>query len=258
VQTSHAMPPYNPGIPALHLVYNSVGANAQPIFVVHYQLDPSQSAVPTTVSAQLTFNGTSGQVYYYGTSSASFNPGDFMQIALQGNATSLSTGRYPYSISVVANYPTPVTTTYSGSVDVINDNASAFGAGWTLDNMQRIWPVTGGVILELPGGTSLWFANGSQSGTFVTPTGDFSTLSQNTSTLVYTRTLKDGTKISFNSSGYQTSILDTRGNTTNFNWNGSNQLTTISDFLNQVTTLGYTSGKVTSITEENGVSSFFR
>jgi RHS repeat-associated protein len=142
-----------------------------------------------------------------------------------------------------------VTTTYSGSVDVLNDNSSAFGADWTLDNVQRIWPVTGGVILELPGGTSLWFANGQQSGTFVTPAGDFSTLTQNTSTLVYTRTLTNGTKILFNSSGYQTSLIDTNNNTTNFNWNGSNQLTSISDFLNQVTTLGYTSGKVTSITD---------
>jgi RHS repeat-associated protein len=248
VQTSHALPPYNPGVPALHLVYNSTAANAQPVFVVHYQIDPSQ-AIPSTVSAQLTFNGVGGQVYYYSLSGTPFNPGDMIQMALQGNATSLTTGRYSYSISVVANYASPVTTTYSGSVDVINSASSPFGTGWTLDNVQRIWSVTGGVILELPGGTSLWFANGQSSGTFVTPAGDFSTLTQNTSTLLYTRTLKDGRKINFNSSGYQTSIVDTNNNTTTFSYNGSNQLTKITDFVNQVTTFSYTGSNVASITD---------
>jgi hypothetical protein len=48
-----------------------------------------------------------------------------------------------------------------------------------------------------------WFANGSPAGTFVTPAGDFSTLSQNTGTHVYTRTMPDGTKYTFDASGKQ-------------------------------------------------------
>jgi RHS repeat-associated protein len=116
--------------------------------------------------------------------------------------------------------------------------------------LQRIWPVTGGVILELPGGLSLWFANGQTAGTFVTPSGDTSTLTQDQTTFIYTRTLKNGTKINFNSSGYQTSIVDTNNNTLSFGYNGSNLVTTLTDFNNLVTTIAYNgSNKATSITD---------
>jgi YD repeat-containing protein len=246
-QTAHTLPAYNPGVSPLGLVYGSAAANAQPIFLVHYPLDPTQSAAPGTVTAQLTFNGTAGSTVYYNTSS--LNPGDLMQMALQANATSLSTGRYPWQITVTANYGTPQQTTYSGSVDVVNDASSPFGAGWTLANVERLWPVTGGVILEEPGGQSLWFANGQQAGTFVTPAGDFSTLSQNTGTGVYTRTLTNGTQITFNSTGLQTAVVDRIGNTTNFGYNGSNQLTTVTDLNNLVTTLAYSGGLVNTITD---------
>src|SRR5207245_1869325 len=54
---------------------------------------------------------------------ANRNPFDILQIALQGDATGLSTGRSSYSIAVTANHTTPVTTTYNGSVDIINSHA---------------------------------------------------------------------------------------------------------------------------------------
>jgi RHS repeat-associated protein len=236
LETVHHIHSYNPGVPPLHLVYSSTAANALPIFITHFQIDPSQ-AVPSTVSAQLTFNSVAGSTFYYSTSS--LNPGDTMQIALQADATALSTGRYSYQVSVTANYATPVTTTYSGSADIVNSSSSPYGAGWSLDAVQRLWPVTGGVILELPGGTSLWFANGGTSGTFVTPAGDFSTLAQNTGTGVYTRTMKDGTKINFDSTGKQTSVVDRNGTTLTFAYNASNLLSTITDAYNQVTSFSY-------------------
>jgi RHS repeat-associated protein len=243
----HAMPGYNPGVPALMLDYNSVAANPLPIFIDHFQIDPSQ-AVPATVSAQLTFNGVLGSTFYYSTSS--LNPGDTMQIALQGDATGLSTGRYSYSVAVTANYGTPVTTTTSGSVDIINSSTSPFGAGWSLSQLERIWPVTGGAILEQPGGTSLWFANGQTSGTFVTPAGDFSTLTQNTQTNVYTRTMTDGTKIYFDSTGKQSSVVDRVGNTFTDNWDGSNRLTSIGDPNGLAVTLAYDgNNRVTTFTD---------
>jgi hypothetical protein len=147
LDTVHALPAYNPGLAPLSLVYSSAAANPQPVFVTHFTIDPTQ-AVPPTVSAQLTFNSVAGSTFYYNT--ASLNPGDVLEIALQGNAASLPTGRYTYQLAVTANYGTPVTTTYSGSVDIVNSQSSPFGAGWSLSNYSRLWPVTGGVILELP------------------------------------------------------------------------------------------------------------
>ncbi len=243
VQTSFAMPSYNPNVAPVSLDYSSTAANAQPIFLVHYQL-PAGQAVPATITAQLTLNGTAGSTIVYNTSS--LNPGDIVQIALQGNATSLSTGRYPWQITVTNGTNN---TNYSGDVDLVNQASSPYGAGWSLDNVEQLVPVAGsGVILVQPGGTSLWFANGQQSGTFVTPAGDFSTLVQNQNG-TYTRTLTDGTENNFNSSGQETSTVDRDGNTTTFGYT-SGQLTTITDMNGQVTALAYnSSGQLASITD---------
>jgi RHS repeat-associated protein len=247
LRISHGLPGYNPGVPPLRLLYNSTAANPLPVFIVHYPLDPSQ-AVPATVTAQLTLNGNAGQLFYYSTSgSSALNPGDIMEIALQGDATALSTGRYSYQIVVTPTGGTP--TTYSGNVNLINSSSSPFGAGWSLDTLQRIWSVTGGALLELPGGYSLWFANGQTAGTFQTPAGDTSTLTQNTVNNTYQRLLKDGTTINFDANGRQTSLVDRNNNTTTFSYDGSGKLTAITDFNNLATTFTYSGSQVTAITD---------
>jgi RHS repeat-associated protein len=248
LQTTHAMPAYNPNVPANSLIYVSTAGDARPIFVAHYQL-PAGVTVPTSITAQLTFNGSAGSTYTFTTSSGVtfFYPGDTFNLALNANATSLGTGRYSYSFQVVDSNASPMTTTYSGSADIVNYKSNAFGAGWNLSGLERIYSVTGGVILDLGEGQSLWFANGASPGSYTTPAGDFSTLSKNTMTNVYTRTMPDGTQINFNSSGYQTSVVDRNGNTTSYNYNGSNALTSISDLNSQLTTFAYSGSNVTSI-----------
>jgi YD repeat-containing protein len=139
-------------------------------------------------------------------------------------------------------------TTYTGSVDIVNNNAAFLGAGWSLAGYERIYSVTGGVIVDNGGGTNLWFANGIMLGTFVTPTGDTSTLVQNADNS-YTRTLKDGTKYNFNSAGREISLVNTNNDAVTFSYNGSNQLTTVTDWNNQTTTLGYSGSYVQTITD---------
>jgi RHS repeat-associated protein len=249
VQTGHTLPAYNPGVPPHQLVYSSTAADPRPIFLTRYTLDPSQ-AVPATVSAQLTLNGVAGPTVYYDT--ALLNPGGVLQIALQGDATALPTGRYSYQIAVTAHYPTPVTTNYSGQVTIVNSASSPFGAGWSLAGVERLRPVTGGMILESPGGISLWFADGQQSGTFVTPAGDFSTLVRNPDN-TYTRTLKDGTKVHFDSAGRQTAVVDRNNNTTGFSYDGSGRLTAVTDPNGLATQLAYGgNGRVSTITDPAG------
>jgi RHS repeat-associated protein len=243
-QTSFLMPSYNPNTDPLELDYSSTAANAQPIFLVHYQLPSSN--LPSNVTAQLTFNGSAASTVTYNPSS--LNTNDYMQIALQANASGLATGRYPWQISV--NNGTS-TTSYSGNVDIVNQASSAFGAGWSLGNVQQLVAVTGGLILVQPGGTSLWFASAGGNN-YTTPAGDFSTLVKNLNG-TYTRTMPDGTKINFSSSGLQTSIVDTDGNTTSFGYNASNLLTSVTDFNGQVVTLAYNaSNELTKITDPAG------
>ena len=147
LDTTLALPAYNPNVPALSLTYDSLAADPRPIIVEHHTIDPAL-AIPSQVSAQLTFNGTAGTTWYYNTSQ--FIPGDVQQIALQANATSLATGRYSYSDQVIDYRTTNTTTTISGTATVLNDSGErlrlgldAPGAGEDHDGHRRRDPGPG-------------------------------------------------------------------------------------------------------------------
>jgi RHS repeat-associated protein len=243
LDTDINLPSYNPNVPALALTYDSVAANPQPIVVVEHALSPS-AAVPAKVSAQLTFNSTALTTWYYDTSL--FNKGDVQQIALEAtNVTGSATGRYAYSAQVVDIGTT--TTTYTGTATSLNYSGNAFGAGWTLKGLEQITTATGGVILDLGDeGRTLWFASNSGGG-YTAPAGEFSTLSKNAGTGVYTRTMPDGTQITFNSSGYETAVVDPNNQHITFAYNGSNQISTITDNYSNITTFSYSGGYLQTI-----------
>ena len=244
--TAITLPTYNPKVPAVVLSYDSVTANPLPLIVEHHTIDPTL-AIPSQVSAQLTFNGTAASTYYYNTSQ--FIPGDVQQIALQVG-TAPSTGRYAYSISTGDIRGTTTTTTANGNTIVINDSGSAVGAGWGVNGLEKIITATGGVILDLgSGGKSLWFATGSGS-TYVDPAGEFSTLVANGGG-TYTRTLTDGTTIQFDSSGREIALVDTNNVAITYAYDGSGRLSTIKDHYSNTTTFTYngTSGLLDTITD---------
>jgi RHS repeat-associated protein len=250
LDTDINLPSYNPNVPALALTYDSVAANPQPMIIVENTLS-SSAAVPTKVSGQLTFNGgTPLTAYYYDTSK--FNPGDVQQIALEAtNATALATNRYSYSAQVVDIGTTNTTSTYSGTATELNYSGNAFGAGWTLKGLEQITSETGGVILDLgDSGRTLWFASSGSGGSYTTPAGEFSTLSKSGST--YTRAMPDGTQITFNSGGYETAVIDRNNQHITFAYNGSNQLSTITDNYSNITTFSYSGGYLQTIKDPAG------
>ncbi len=251
LDTAINLPGYNPNVAALSLTYNSNAAmaNPAPIILVHHTL-ATGSSVPTAVNAKLTFNGTAGTTWYYNTSG--FIPGDIQQIALQSTATGLTTGRYSYSVQVVDERSTNTTSTYSGTATVLNQSASAFGDGWTLQGLEQVIPATGGVILTLgDNGETLWFSGSPGVGSnYTTPAGDFLTLTK-TST-GYTRTLADGTQITYNSSGYENATIDLNGLHTTYSYNGANLLTSVEDPYGKLTTLTYSSGELSAIQDPAG------
>jgi RHS repeat-associated protein len=254
-ETSIDLPSFNPNVSPLSLQYNSLAANALPIVDIEHPLDPTM-ATPSKVTAQLQYNGTNGTTWYYGTSS--LTPGDIMQIGLQANASTLSTGRYGYTATVIDyRSGTPTTFTYSGTSTLINESQdptfSALGAGWTVSGLEKIITASGGVILDEGDGAGLWFSGsfGSGGGTYTSPAGDFSTLVLN-SNGTYTRTLTDGTVENFASTGLESTVVDRNGLTTTFGYSG-NLLTTITDPFIQVTTFTYNgSNQLQSIKDPAG------
>jgi hypothetical protein len=175
VQTSHAMPSYNPNVAPFTLDYNSAAADPQPVFLVRYQLDPTL-ALPDEVSAQLTLTDQDGTTVYTGPAvsydTSALNPGDWMQMALQVNPAGLAAGRYNWQVSVTASNQQA---SYNGAFDFLTGSTGAndltstpFGPGWAPDNLYRLVPVAGGVILQNPDNTSLWFAQNAD-GSYTTP-----------------------------------------------------------------------------------------
>jgi RHS repeat-associated protein len=246
VDATIPLPSYNPNVPGLALTYDSLTADPRPIVLEHHTLDATQSA-PTKVSAQLTFNSVAGTAYYYNTSQ--FTPGDIESIALQADATGLSTGRYSYSVQVVDYRTTNTTFTLNGTATVLNNASSALGAGWTLQGLEKITSASGGVILDVGNsGKNLWFTG--SGGTYTDPPGEFSTLVKNGDN-TYTRTLTDGTTINFDTGGHQTSVVDRNGLRTTVAYS-SGLLSTITDPYAKVTTFNYSGGALQSIADPAG------
>ena len=81
--------------------------------------------------------------------------------------------------------------------------------------------------------------------TYTDPPGEFSTLVANSGG-GYTRTLTDGTKITFNSNGQETATIDTNGLHTTYTYNSGGSLTKITDPYDNVTTFTYNSGGTSS------------
>ncbi len=94
------------------------------------------TALPTTITATLTWNGTAQTPVTYNTTG--FSPGDLLLLAQQVTSAVTTTGRYDWSLSVTLNYTTPVTLPGSGTAFVVAQDASFFGAGWTLSTVNQL------------------------------------------------------------------------------------------------------------------------
>ena len=65
----------------------------------------------------------------------------------------------------------------------------------------------------------------------------------------FTRKLKDGTTIEFDTAGLQTAVIDRNGNTTAYAYDVDDNLETITDPVGLVTTFAYSGGLLTSVTD---------
>src|SRR5262249_526690 len=96
---------------------------------------------------------------------------------------------------------------------------------------------------------SLWFSGspGSGGGNYTSPAGEFSTLALNANG-TYTRTFTDGTKVNFDSSGFETATVDRNALRVTYAYSGSN-LSTISDPYGKIQTFAYRGGFLRTISD---------
>ena len=106
-----------------------------------------------------------------------------MQIGLQANATSLSTGRYSLHRDdhrLPQRHADHLHLQRHGHGRKRRPGRDLLGAGGRLDGLglKKIVSATGGVILDEGDGSVLWFSGsfGGGGGTYTSPAGDFSTL----------------------------------------------------------------------------------
>ncbi|MBL8815479.1 MAG: cadherin-like domain-containing protein [Planctomyces sp.] len=195
------------------LIYSS-NSDAKPIIAVEVDLNGGS---PTSLESVLTFNGVAGSTVYYNTTGLSGTTR--LRFSQQADATNLASGKYAWSMSLVARYSDGSTSTraYTGSSLVVNWNTNAEGDSWNIADKDRLVSVSGGMLLiRGDGGTALFSDSG---GAYTSPAGPyaFSTLVQNTGP-VWTLTDQYGSAMTFSSVGNLTSRSDSNSNSTAYTY----------------------------------------
>jgi RHS repeat-associated protein len=119
----------------LHLVYQSESANPAPIIGAEPEL-AGNAALPIAYGTRLTNIGglqlNSAEQFVQASASR-------QKQAVQLDAGSLPTGQYPYTLNIASHYAASTVTGIARSLVLVNNQiGSPFGAGWTLDGIQRI------------------------------------------------------------------------------------------------------------------------
>jgi RHS repeat-associated protein len=241
----------------LKFIYKSNRAKVFPSIPFNATI-PIRAAVPPKLSYSLSVGGLEvGTETFINTSALDENRDEIIRAVASFDASQLKTGVYPYRIKLTSNYLNSAISSFiSDRVLVVNEHKSTFGAGWGIEGLGRMhFNADGTVVLTEGNGAAVFFFGGPH--TFTSGSGDFSTLSKNPDD-GFTRILKDGTKINFNSQGLQSSVVDRNGNATSYTYDGSGRLSLITDPAKLVTTFSYAGDRVSSISDPAGRTTSFQ
>ena len=131
----------------LQLVYNSRTANPTPVIRVDTTI-PIPSAIPPAVSSELIIGGITQGAKIFTTTSVASDPADLglsetqdedITQAVQFDASALETASYDYRLRLTSEFnSSSVAADFRSSVLVNNQQQSPFGAGWSIDGLQRL------------------------------------------------------------------------------------------------------------------------
>ncbi|HEV3339255.1 MAG TPA: Ig-like domain-containing protein, partial [Pirellulales bacterium] len=237
----------------LSLAYDSVAAQPDAVIEGLFQFN-TITPINDTATATLTFNGVAQPATYVnlnGMNGSSAN----VDLSYQVDTSSLATGRYPYTLTLNGNYMT-APATITGAVNVVNDSSGPVGKGWDIPGLYRLYQnnvsgVPAGVLLGTGDGRSWYFTQGSGN-SYTSPHGPFAfdTLTSVTGG-GWKLVDKYGTTFNFGSTGNLLTRVPRPGETTTYTWT-SGLLSSITDQFSRSVSLGYTSGQLSSVTDYAG------
>jgi RHS repeat-associated protein len=212
---------------ALTLLYSSGTASPQPIVTAAIG-QPAGIATPSTLYVELEVAGAIRDSATYSTTGWSTGT---RQVGLSYDAQGAghATGVYPFTLRVQNRYTSGAfTTPVSGNLIVVNRYASRYGAGVGLAGVEELvinQPVSqpDGSILWVGGaGSAKLYAPIDSAGShrWLAPAGAYrDTLTFNPATQEYTRTLRHGVQVVFNSAGRHLRTVARTTQQTSFTWN---------------------------------------
>jgi len=236
----------------LTLRYNHITASPHPV-IEFKQRNPGRISTNSSmsISARLDVGGVN------------FTPEQFwesndrqVQSALQFDATGCPSEVYDYRLNVrlVTRFGSR-SFTVGGKLAVVNLEDSAFGAGWHLGGLERIFLGASGDAMIMDGRSQATIFR-LENGAFITPDGEFSELIETADG--YERRFADGRVKVFDPDGRQIEERDRNGNTTTFEYDATGRLIRISDPVGLETRLEYFAGKLAQITDPAGQVTQFR
>lgn len=185
-----------------------------------------------------------------------------VRLAGQFDASANPTRMYPLEIIVTAQYATSTEQYVDSTLKlmIVNERQSAIGSGWAVAGVQHLYPQSDGSALITDGtGSALYFAT-CGTGCFTAPQGDFSKLiaSGSDTSIVYTRTYSDSSKVIFNYLGREVATTDRTGHGVVLSYDTAGRLVEISDPFRGLpgnpvyTVLRYDANGLSQIQEPNG------
>jgi len=172
---AHSMPAYRSRERdrSLTLLYNSSTAKPHPVVMADIRLRPG-TGQPDQLHARLVVNGVSGPTYTYKNTGLA-DDGAPRRIAIGYDASTLTTGIYPYTLEITRVYGTlQVSDTASGELVVVNRAASPYGAGWSVAGVEQIVPYQRNnalLLVRADGSTAIYESIGSNM--WLAPAGEY-------------------------------------------------------------------------------------
>jgi len=255
---------------SVSLVYNSTQARG----IGFVQVDVTESTTETPQKRSIQVYGAGGaaltpETFYLGSTGAS-------RLAATWNE---ATSAYLHRVVVRTYYADGAVTTAEtqARVLVVNEEASHFGAGWSMPGLQRVYPASDGALVVNGDGTAVFFSRACSTCAYQAPEGEFSTLAQRADGS-WARVSAAGDSAVFTGTGLisrytdragrmqkqftwttaadgwsiPTAVIDPTGARYTLGYLGSGYLRTLTDPGGRVSTVGYAIADVAWITGPDG------